>query len=179
MTTAAITPTIGRKLWYYPSEHDLSGNFGMRCGPGQPLDATVIGVWTARCVNLNVVDLKGRSFFVESARLVQPDEKGPSENITGHGYATWMPYQIAVNKGDVVQPRGNVSDAGKIEPYVVETVTDCMTGGISQRMSDGSIRHKSALEIMTERRFSSETYGFPINQIMPVGEDRQSELIGN
>lgn len=85
-----ITPTIGRKVWFYPSEHDKAGAEGMRQYTKEtPLDATVTYVHGARMVNLFIVDHEGRTFRRTSVTLVQPEEKPP----VGY-YCTWMPFQV-------------------------------------------------------------------------------------
>jgi hypothetical protein len=102
-----IKPTIGRKVWYWPSAEDKGGNYGMRQfyptsgNELQPFDATIIAVWNDRLVNLHVIDHVGRTFFVQQARLLQEGEKSPTSNSTGkdlYGYAAWMPYQVSQAK---------------------------------------------------------------------------------
>ena len=80
-----ITPTIGRKVWFYPGTD--RGKFAVI--GDQPLDATIVFVHDDRTVNLSVVDHAGRHTCVSGAHLVQPgDQSGPSCR------AEWMPYQI-------------------------------------------------------------------------------------
>lgn len=81
-----ISPTIGRKVWYWPvNEKDVDV-----FNPAVPLDATVIYPWGDGCVNLRVTDHGGRTHFRASALLVQPGYPVP----TAGSYATWMPYQV-------------------------------------------------------------------------------------
>lgn len=92
-----IKPSVGRKVWYRPSEADQTGPIPMVASAGQPLDATVIAVWGDRCVNLSVVDTVGRSFPVLSCTLLQDGDEPSTDadgNIIGR-YAEWMPYQTA------------------------------------------------------------------------------------
>lgn len=99
-----ITPTVGRKVWYRPSRHDMAGICGMQVqaphdnpAGGQPLDATVIAVWGDRMVNLLVTDIAGKQFPVLSCQLLQPGDE-PQRTADGHPvgrYAEWMPYQLA------------------------------------------------------------------------------------
>lgn len=91
-----ITPTVGRKVWYRPSAHDVVGPVPMSvAGPaddpskGQPLDATVIAVWGDRMVNLLVTDIVGRQFPVMSCTLLQEGDERPAAGR----YAEWMPHQ--------------------------------------------------------------------------------------
>lgn len=91
-----IKPTVGRKVWFRPSAYDVVGPVPMSvAGPagepskGQPLDATVIAVWSDRTVNLLVTDIVGRQFPVLSCTLLQDGDERP----TSGRYAEWMPYQ--------------------------------------------------------------------------------------
>lgn len=82
-----ITPTVGRKVWYRPSDADKSAHGMATVGP-QPLDATIIAVWNDACVNLSVIDANGRQHTRLSAILWQDGDMP-----TG-AYAEWMPYQV-------------------------------------------------------------------------------------
>lgn len=98
MTT--IKPTVGRKVWYTPSENDFKGPKPMHVvgsGEGQqPLDATVIAVWNDRVVNVLVTDILGNQFPVMSCMLVQEGDPKPA----GH-FVSWTPYQVgAARRGD-------------------------------------------------------------------------------
>jgi len=94
-------PTVGRKVWYRPTEEDLKkgdngGSEGGRCWPlkqigGQPLDATVVCVLNERLVHLSCRDSLGRQFTREYVQLVQEDDTVPLDKP----YAEWMPYQKA------------------------------------------------------------------------------------
>lgn len=87
-----IKPTVGRKVWYHPSEQDRQGSFPMQtCG--QPLDATIIAVWGDRMVNVLVTDIVGKQYPVLSCTLVQPGEDVPPNGR----YCEWMPYQVATS----------------------------------------------------------------------------------
>lgn len=94
-----ITPTIGRRVWYWPSDYDRGL---LESKPesiiqadvessGQPCDAGVVRVWGDRMVNLTVADHNGNMHKRTSVTLVQPGDTPPS----GCGYCTWMDYQVA------------------------------------------------------------------------------------
>lgn len=79
-----IPPTIGRVVWYIPSEHDLDSIGRMRRLGDQPFDAHVVHVWSETCVNLVVFDHEGTMFKRTSVPI----------NIEGASpRAEWMPYQ--------------------------------------------------------------------------------------
>ena len=94
-----INPTVGRKLWYWPSDMDRHLNLIDSDLPGGPamqvinalqaLDATVVYVWDDRMVNLRITDHNGTVHERTSVPLIQPDDTLPE-----HGFfCTWMPYQ--------------------------------------------------------------------------------------
>lgn len=76
-----ITPTIGRKVWYYDAKDT----------PEQ--DATVIDVHGDRCVSLFVINRGGTTSVRRSVILVQEGDV-----IPGGSHCTWMPYQIGAAK---------------------------------------------------------------------------------
>lgn len=92
-----ITPTIGRRVWFWPSKYDatVSGMTVNRADPPQPLDAGVCFVWNERMVNLTVADHCGAMHARTSVPLLQDDDAVPHEGV---GYATWMPYQTGQAK---------------------------------------------------------------------------------
>lgn len=92
-----IAPTVGRKVWYRPTEFDKSGPGAMRVVGIQPLDATVIAVWSDRAVNLLVIDAAGTPFPKMSVTLLQEGDTPPAV-AGGGGYAEWMPYQTGQAK---------------------------------------------------------------------------------
>ena len=84
---AVITPTVGRRVHFYPNEEHQAalGVFDAK----QPCDAGVIYVWGDRCVNLEVTGPSGTKLFVQNVRLVQDNDAYPSDE----SHAAWMPYQ--------------------------------------------------------------------------------------
>lgn len=100
-----IKPTIGRRVWYWPSANDLSDRVfdtPMRCiDSAQPFDAGVVYVWGDRMVNLAVTDHQGVVHIRTSVQLRQDGD----EPRNGSGYAEWMPYQAGQAK-KAEQPSG-------------------------------------------------------------------------
>lgn len=92
--TGVIAPSIGRVVWYWPSQVDNEN--GYIFSGGQPFAALVAYVHTDRLVNLSVFDMHGRHFAKQEVVLVQPVDK-PQVKLAG-GYCEWMPYQIAQAK---------------------------------------------------------------------------------
>ncbi len=86
-----IKPTIGRKLWYWPTDRDMwDGMLQYDAGDEQALDATIIYVWHDRSVSLRVIDHNGVPFVRTHIPLANPDDK----SLQGTGFASWMPYQM-------------------------------------------------------------------------------------
>lgn len=113
MSNDKVTPTVGRRIWYWPSREDLAGMSpmefiepeGKRVFPreAQPLDAGILYVHDDGTVNLDVTDHLGRHWFREAVEITVStgpllDFKGSS---TGNGVAQWMPYQTAAKKREV------------------------------------------------------------------------------
>lgn len=82
-----MTPTIGRRVWYWPDENERK--LGVSSDGVQPCDAGVIYVFGANMVNLLVTDHVGQQHIRKSVYLAAPDAERP---ISSH--ATWMPYQV-------------------------------------------------------------------------------------
>lgn len=136
-----ITPSVGRKVWYWPSLYDLASPHasadnpmpgrGMRQVTGEAFDATVLCVHGDRCVNLLVVDHCGVTHYVPSASLMQPGDDKPA-----HGYAEWMPYQVGQAKKDEAvaltaeKAWGTMQRVHKIltdDPIEAEILAKCLT----------------------------------------------------
>ena len=99
-----IPPSVGRKVWYRPSKFDLQGPKPMIVVKDQPLDATVIAVWSDRCINVLVTDIVGNQFPVLSCTLIQEGDHLPEDsdgNVVGR-YAQWMPCQVGQAKKEGV-----------------------------------------------------------------------------
>jgi hypothetical protein len=85
-----IKPTIGRVVWYTPSESDgrqLTHSPAMTVY-GDTLAAIVTHVWSDSCVNLTVFDSNGMPHGRTSVMLHQGE--GP---CTSSPYCEWMPFQ--------------------------------------------------------------------------------------
>ncbi len=80
-----ITPTIGRKVWFYFAAHTLEQ------------DATVIDVHPDGKVTLFVITRGGTP---EVRRFVQLVQEG--EDILEGEHATWMPYQVNTAKKEAL-----------------------------------------------------------------------------
>lgn len=89
-----ITPTIGRKVWYWPLD-DSEINW---VDVNQACDATVVmvngtSVSDESRVNLLIVDHLGHPHFKANVLLRQEEDSTPH-----YSYAEWMPYQNAQAK---------------------------------------------------------------------------------
>lgn len=85
-----ISPTVGRVVWYRPSDEDHKH---LAVNGDQPLVALVTTVWTDRMVNIAGFDANGVSFARTSVTLVQQGDIPPP-----YQYVEWMPYQIGQAK---------------------------------------------------------------------------------
>lgn len=90
-----IKPSIGRKLWFWETrdafdaarnnhfDHDLLSVHE------QPLDATVVAVWSPTMINVYVIDHGGVGRAETSVQLIQEGDIIPEGR-----FATWMPFQV-------------------------------------------------------------------------------------
>lgn len=91
-----ITPTIGRKVWFFPSIATMAMR-NMKCTTqDQAMDATVVYVWHDRMINIAAIDHQGNLHGITSVTLIQPGDDVPE----GRDHCTWMPYQV--NRSDQV-----------------------------------------------------------------------------
>lgn len=95
-----IIPTIGRRVWYWPSAYDC-GNAAQQPASGvmeadavQPCDAGICYVHGERLVNLTIADHGGFMHRRCGVQLLQEGDEIP----IGQAYATWMPYQVGQAK---------------------------------------------------------------------------------
>lgn len=112
-----ITPTIGRRLWYWPSDYDKGLVPGTQLDrticvgdDAQACDAGVVFVHGDRLVNLLVTDHAGHTHRRLSVHLVQ---EGDEPLPPGAAYAQWMPYQQGQAKKDS-QPLAASQGAGTL-----------------------------------------------------------------
>jgi hypothetical protein len=85
-----IQPTIGRKVWFWPTE--MHARTGTNVHDGQPCDATVIYVHDDGHVNLRVTDHIGQVHTYTHVKLAQGITPETADDAP-RGCATWMPYQ--------------------------------------------------------------------------------------
>lgn len=105
-----IKPTIGRRVWYWPSNYDvgrelpLPGVVMSQHQAAQPFDAGIAYVHGDRMVNLTVADHNGILHARTEVFLAQDDDEVPP----GCAYAQWMPYQQGQAKPAPMVARGAV-----------------------------------------------------------------------
>ena len=89
--TTTIKPTIGRRVWYWPSEEEARESSLTYADKSQPCDAGIAFVHSDRMVNLTVADHRGVMHRRCSVPLLQEGDPTP---MAGTAYAQWMPYQV-------------------------------------------------------------------------------------
>lgn len=91
-----IHPTIGRRVWYWPSPQDRGEteypprSLILHADQSQPCDAGICYVWGDRTVNLTVADQNGVMHSRTSVQLLQEGDPRPEHG----GFCEWMPYQV-------------------------------------------------------------------------------------
>ena len=108
MTNPIIKPTVGRVVWFHPSE--LTGEAGFaRHKDGQPYAAIIARVFDFDAlVNLTVFDANGHAHSRTSVPVVQDGASVPGSGY----YCEWMPYQ----KGQAAKTEAAEKDAAEAQP---------------------------------------------------------------
>lgn len=122
-----MLPSVGRIVWYYPSENEarFSSVPFMMHGKVGPFAAIVAAVEDAQTVVLAVFDSEATLHPRDKVHLLDPNGEAPPTD--GSYFATWMPYQINQAAKDL----GNVSPApASAPPQGVLQGTDPGTSGI-------------------------------------------------
>lgn len=92
--SAAIVPTVGRKIWYFPCGDERDGCFDgappMAQFDNGPLDASIVCAYADGTVNLVVFDSEGTMFKRKGVTILDENEDDNEES----GFARWMPYQL-------------------------------------------------------------------------------------
>lgn len=88
-----IKPTVGRIVWYHPSDDDKKRHHPMIVH-GTELAAMITHVWGDTTVNLVVFDSNGRGHERTRVPLVQEG----MEPYVGIAFCEWMPYQKGAGK---------------------------------------------------------------------------------
>lgn len=116
-----ITPTIGRKLYFYPNGMPTGIPPHTMNDQDSPLDATIVYVWPSTAqvgpefsLNLYVIDHAGVPMPVHGIPLVQDGEDAPA---APQPYAQWMPFQVGQAKAQETEKApevGNVAAAPNV-----------------------------------------------------------------
>lgn len=85
-----MSPTVGRIVWYHPSDSERSEPGGRKDPGSQPLAAMVAYVHGYTIVNLTISDTCGGTYGATSVTLKQDGHPAPNP---AYGYCEWMPFQ--------------------------------------------------------------------------------------
>lgn len=91
MSNSATTPSVGRILHYIPMPYEALTWLDQK----QPLAAQIILTHGDGKVDVVVWDQSGRSHCRKLVDIVPPEGIPPNR-----GFCRWMPYQVAVARGD-------------------------------------------------------------------------------
>lgn len=142
-----ITPTIGRKLYFYPN--------GMPTrtmnDQDSPLDATIVYVWPSTAqvgpgfsLNLYVIDHAGVPIAVHGIPLIQDGEDAPA---APQPYAQWMPFQVGQAKAQETEKApeaGNVAAApNAADGAAIATTSAAASTPTSDQVTEAEIQAKN------------------------------------
>lgn len=91
-----IKPTIGRRVWYWPSPQDRGetehkpSSVIQQGDQSQACDAGIAYVHSDRLINISVADQNGVTHSRTSVQLLQEGDQRPEHG----GFCEWMPYQV-------------------------------------------------------------------------------------
>ena len=114
-----IKPTIGRRVWYWPSSFDKGrlnrkpDTIIQQGDPNQACDAGIVYVHSDTMINVTVADHNGNMHNRTSVPLLGFDDPKPQDNA----YCTWMDYQI--NQAKQTEVIESVKDESQTEPSVL------------------------------------------------------------
>ena len=107
MNSPVIKPTVGRVVWFYPSQNTAEAGFARHPDGGGPYAALIAHVWNDHMVNLSVFDANGAAHPRTSVPMLHGECDVPE-----HAFCGWMPYQKgqaaktdAAEKGIVLEPK--------------------------------------------------------------------------
>lgn len=117
----AIKPTVGRRLWYFASQFDVSGHTDPLTvsDRSKPLDAGIAYVHSDRLINISVADHNGVAHNRTSVTLYQAGESIPVDG----NYCVWMDYQVqqaAKEAGHAAQAHTQVADVARVTSDEIE-----------------------------------------------------------
>lgn len=130
MTPVTIPPTIGRVVWFHPSESTGEAGFS-RHGNDYPYAAIVAHVHSDRLVNLTVFDANGVPHSRTSVELVQDGDAIP---VYGY-YCEWMPYQKGQAAKAEVADKGIVLEQRYREPTQREQLEYALVSGAASALA--------------------------------------------
>ena len=158
-----ITPTIGRKVWFYPNGLKLT-----TAGPldvfaeNQALDATIVCVYSDRMVNLSVTDHGGRVHSVRSCTLRQE-----GDDVPGGSYCEWMPYQIGQAKTSEAKPAPVIAGTGAAPIGLTPADIEAAIAGTDYHVFPGT----TVTVCMLTLRNGAKTIGYNYGPIDPARQD--------
>lgn len=105
---SSITPTIGRKVWYWTTNASRVRN------STQGIDATVIFIGDDDLVDLQCVDHHGEPFIAQNIVLGDYLDEGDPPVHGVDNFATWMPYQMGQAKKEAASTNSSVTPTGNL-----------------------------------------------------------------
>lgn len=142
MTSPApfIPPTVGRVLWFYPSQRTGESDFA-RHAAGGPYAAIIAHVLDDSMVNLTVFDANGVPHSRTSVPLIHVDDM-----VADHAFCGWMPFQKGQAARQDTQAAAQVSAAKQSAPASAVTEPDLAVKSVPPRITPAEIEAAIAAE---------------------------------
>lgn len=149
MPNPIIPPTVGRVLWFYPSEHTGEAGFVRHSGGGGPYAAIIAHVWSDSVLNLTVFDANGTPHSRTSVPLIQDGDAAPD-----HAFCGWMPFQ----KGQAIKQESEANQQ-TAQIYVPRTFRQALDALLEK---DGGTALLIGLPVRDDHRNEDVVHASPL-----------------
>ena len=130
MNSPVIKPTVGRVVWFYPSQNTAEAGFARHPDGGGPYAALIAHVWNDHMVNLSVFDANGAAHPRTSVPMLHGECDVPE-----HAFCGWMPYQKGQAAKTEAAEKGIVLEQRYREPTQREQLEYALVSGAASALA--------------------------------------------
>ena len=130
MNSPVIKPTVGRVVWFYPSQNTDEAGFARHPDGGGPYAALIAHVWNDHMVNLSVFDAIGAAHPRTSVPMLHGECDVPE-----HAFCGWMPYQKGQAAKTEVADKGIVLEQRYRDPTQREQLEYALVSGAASALA--------------------------------------------
>ena len=130
MNSPVIKPTVGRVVWFYPSQNTAEAGFALHPDGGGPYAALIAHVWNDHMVNLSVFDANGAAHPRTSVPMLHGECDVPE-----HAFCGWMPHQKGQAAKTEAAEKGIVLEQRYREPTQREQLEYALVSGAASALA--------------------------------------------